>query len=251
MSAFYASLLCALPAAALILAVLAKKRDEWRNLWVVMVVLFPLVVVPTAAIHFVFARQQVYGVLYGVVSYMPVIVLFIALWFNTNLSLIQFLPFGVCSLLAFVVAIPLCITPALRGAKAGLAEPQKRPVELSTGFLSGSVSNIRTALGTLLKGIEGERAKLDVAIKSLTENLEKRNQELASLQSELKTLRTEVEQYRQLASMSGAQAEAVAAMIQKGKYWDYVIGFLVGIGSSATVVAFTKLPSFLTRLKRK
>ena len=83
--------------------------------------------------------------------------------------------------------------------------------------------------------IETERRAVKTAIDQLLVNLRQRNERLRELSVQQQQLVREVEKYRALATLSEEQVSAVIAALARGKYVDYVIGFLLGLASSAIV----------------
>ena len=108
--------------------------------------------------------------------------------------------------------------------------------ELDIEFVRDCFSKIKGRLLAVEEGVKEERRAADRAIDALVSNLEKRNKELQLMRSEQEGLKEEIEQYKKLASVTQEQAnaitEAIGRGLKRGRYFDYLIGFVIGLAST-------------------
>jgi len=103
---------------------------------------------------------------------------------------------------------------------------------IDLSFVDESLNNIRQSLSVSGDVISQEQQKIDDAAKQLISELENRNAKLTLLKDEHRLLMKQVEQYKALASLTERQTEAVVLALERNKYLDYLVGFLIGVMSS-------------------
>jgi len=146
------------------------------------------------------------------------------------------------SFISFLVSVPYAVIPYYRR----ISEPVKKKVSLiSSQFLSESFTRIRSAIGQIEKSIGKDAANIDKAIDQLATEIQNRNKELQEIQKEQQKLIDQRDQYKTLAALTKQQANAVTEALRRGKYLDYVIGFILGLISGVIVFLLsTLLPYF-------
>jgi hypothetical protein len=144
---------------------------------------------------------------------------------------------------SFAVSIPASVIPSLR-LKDTTTPYKSITTPLSTEFVERSLSNITQVLSAAENRLEQEKEKVDYSVATLLDEFHKRNKQLVELEKKQRELETEVEQYQLLASVTDEQARAIRGALQRGKYIDYLAGFLIGLISSAV---FHLLSTFIKK----
>ena len=102
-------------------------------------------------------------------------------------------------------------------------------------LIQKGIQNIKSSFDSMQSAVSNEVKGIDAAMNSLRQTLESQQAELLEVDKKLKKSMEELEYYKNLASLSKKQQEAVLHALQKGKYKDYIIGFLLGVLGSALV----------------
>ncbi len=205
-------------------------------------------VIGTGCIGFAWRKAPAYGVTQAIISYIPFVVIVIENTDTRISELIKKIPevifsvIAVIALISIVIAVPLTVIPYYRQT------PQPPQVELlSTTFLTDSLDQIGNSFQDVEKAIKSERGKIEISIQKLLSDFEKSKKDLEKVSEQQKQLKAEAEYYKQMASLTKAQARAVESMLRRSKYVDYFIGFLVGIASSVTAIILSKFKPQMLR----
>jgi hypothetical protein len=157
-----------------------------------------------------------------------------------------FFPFSALTVISFLMAVPIAIIPLF--TPHHYVPPRSGVnIEFKTTFVQESLSNIKKSLVAVQRDITDEQDKIDNAAQQLIATLEAKNKDLQTLEKQYKTLYAEVDYYKNLASLTESQARSVRQMLTRGKYTDYIFGFLIGVMSSA---AFHIILKYGERLKQ-
>lgn len=138
----------------------------------------------------------------------------------------------------FIIVIPVAVIPHFR-PQAPLTSAHI-PSEISAESFTKSFSRIRYVLSDIERKISKETTNIDNSIIALTKEIDARNEQLLALRAEQSRLSQQVEYYRELASLTEEQTQAVIQALQRGKYIDYIIGFIIGLLSSGVFFALQK-----------
>jgi hypothetical protein len=246
MPEWIALLLPALPALLLSITCVLGARIRWfppsdgdkSGLFLIGIVIGFLL--SAMAIGPIWAVNHIYGVAHASTTYLGLTGLALLIFRPKNASwrplypIRKFLlfPFSALTVISFLMAIPTAIMPLLTShhyvpLKSGIS------VEFKTTFVQESLSNIKKSLVAVQRDITDEQDKIDNASQQLVATLEAKNKDLQILEKEYKTLYAEVDYYKNLAALTESQARSVRQMLTRGKYTDYIFGFLIGVMSSA------------------
>lgn len=149
---------------------------------------------------------------------------------------------GSLALISFFVSIPYAVIPYYRRISA----PEQIEVPLLSPRLLGErFGRIRNAIGQIERSIATEVRGVDQAMDQLSSEIESRNRELEDIQTERQRLTEQLRQYEAIAALTREQADAVTEALRRGKYVDYVVGFVLGLISSGLFFLLTRIPAFL------
>lgn len=124
-------------------------------------------------------------------------------------------------------------------AAADLLQPKPISQGADLTHIKASVARIQTSINRAAGDIQREQSNIESATKELLEDLDRRGKTIRRLQDERDRLAKQIQQERAIATLTTHQAEAIRLSLSRGRYFEYLIGFLIGIASSltATVVA--------------
>ncbi len=156
---------------------------------------------------------------------------------------LAFLVFSGVLCLSFIVAVPAYLLPYFRrGIRVSKKAHQKPP---DAGFVDASLDRIKAAFAGINDAVNRESANLDKSMEIFAAEFRAQEASLREVRQQLSDLKNEVDEYRELASLTRSQRDAVLAALQRGKYIDYLVGFLLGALSSALVAWLGSLsPTF-------
>jgi hypothetical protein len=143
----------------------------------------------------------------------------------------------------FLIAVPTAIIPYFRGQRKSEIIEMDLPFDL--GFIAAGFENIRQNFQGVQKAISSETLNIDRAISRFQENLQSQSNEFKRLQNELVRTKEELEEYRTLASLTKQQRDTLLAALSRQKYVDYLVGFILGVASSALVQFFPNIVKLL------
>lgn len=182
-----------------------------------------------------------YGVAYALASYAFAVV------FAIELEATRMLPDWVviASLLvtgaALFTIIPMAFLPRLT---VSLFTAKARPVPpppLDVAFIRKSVDSIKRSLNASVDDIQREQSRIEAASQVLQAQVERQNVTIINLTRQRDSLVREVERERVLAALTTDQAESIRKSLNRGKYFDYIIGFILGILSSVVASLSVRL----------
>jgi len=227
------------------MAVAIKDVIEYRKAIIITgIVLICITIANGASASFAYNINPIYGIVhYGLIlSYTISTLLYTYKIFrNQFISVIGFL----IVITLFIIVIPVAVIPHFR-PQAPLTSAHI-PSEISTESFTKSFSRIRYVLSDIERKISKETTNIDNSIIALIKEINARNEQLRALHGEQSRLSEQVEYYRKLASLTEEQTQAVIQALQRGKYTDYIIGFIIGLLSSGVFFALQKF----TLIKRQ
>ncbi|MCX6829708.1 MAG: hypothetical protein NT002_10575 [candidate division Zixibacteria bacterium] len=185
-------------------------------------------------------RRGIYGYATAIISYSFYIVLIIRITFSSLLGIAApewmfALYFGLfcLSILSLLFAIPYAVIPKLRGTgekQVELAALELQRLDISA--IEKRLDHIRASLNAVQRSVKDEGNEIETAIDTLLAGIKEKNTELQKMNEKQHELLAEIDRYRNLASITEKQAEAVAERFRRGKYLDYIIGLIVGVISA-------------------
>lgn len=95
-----------------------------------------------------------------------------------------------------------------------------------------SISSINKIFSTVESKLRSESESIDELMSRVKVAIKENNEQLDQIRKEQIAVQEEADYYQALASLSKEQAEAVASSLNRGKYFEYLIGLIVGITSS-------------------
>ncbi len=128
--------------------------------------------------------------------------------------------------IVLIVAIPVAILPQFG---LGTTEAMAPPSEISTKPIIESFDRIKEALQNAESQLSIESRNIDTLTAILIREIEVKNSQLRDIRTELQSVRKELEHYKELASLTEEQAQAVINAMRREKYVDYLVGFGIGI----------------------
>ena len=146
-------------------------------------------------------------------------------------------------LLAFIsltIAVPAAIVPQM---KSNTAHDQSPPgeIELNTEFIEDSLTINKGSLRSAQASNDHENKVVNDAINGLLKDLEARNTAIRELEQQEAEMLAEIRQLREISTISENQAHAIIKALNKGKYFDYLMGFVIGLASSGMIQAIVHL----------
>ena len=142
---------------------------------------------------------------------------------------------------ALVIVVPTAVLPKIHLDLAPDSHDGQSIAELDVSFVDKSLKTMKSSVDSTVSSIEEEKKNMTAAIEKLSAGLEHRNRQLREMNEKHRLLQQEVERYKVLAKMTETEADAVSAALQKGKYLDYFIGFILGFASSAAFAFASRL----------
>lgn len=79
-------------------------------------------------------------------------------------------------------------------------------------------------------------------------NIEQKNKDIDRMNKERTLILQELDQYKRLSSITKEQADIIYEALQRGKYLDYIIGFVLGLVST---IVFEVARSLLLRTRNE
>ena len=98
-----------------------------------------------------------------------------------------------------------------------------------------SVGKLQKEFGKMINNLEFESNKIQVSLNAVIVEIENKNKKILTLLQREKELKHKIEQYKNIADLSKKKVDAVYNLLNKGKYKEYLIGFLLGFVSSLIV----------------
>jgi hypothetical protein len=112
--------------------------------------------------------------------------------------------------------------------------------EIDISLIEKSFSNIESSFKEIDEIIETETSYINELIIKTRTQIESKNSELKELNQQQIELQEQMEQYKQLSTISEEQAKALLVALNRNKYLEYLIGFGIGLLSSiAAAYIFT------------
>ena len=218
---------------ALAVALWPLRQDAQRWTWFVMT----LIGIAPAGIPFAWRFSAGYGLGYAILTYSIVIVMLMALrgWLPIYRWLQSAILISVTA--AIVTLIPIAVLPYFRPAEADI----KLPPVADARFVSESIEQIQSSIGRTIQDMQQEQQKVDAATKILLEQIDRQNATIRGLHTQRANLSKQIEYQRALVSLSQDQVNAITDSLSRGKYWDYGIGFILGIISSVVATYGTQV----------
>jgi len=218
---------------------------EWD--WFLLLGIGALLIMSSLCISLVWDTNHVYGVIHATATYLPVIGFILELaeknrkWMFLVAARVYMVLWGlIISIISFGIALPVSVIPSIRTYPVPVSEIQEK-LELDTAFVAESLGKIKQSFVSAQERIEKEKTKIDQSAERLLASLEAKNTELRNLESEQNKLRTEVAYYKELVSMTEPQVEAIRNMLGRGRYVNYILGFIIGVTSSVTAYGIVKV----------
>lgn len=224
----------ALPAVVALTASLWPLRhDAQRWTWFVVAV----IAIAPAGIPFAWRFSAGYGIGYAVVTYSIVLIMLMALrgWLPIYGWLQSAILLAVTA--AIVTLVPIAVLPYFHVAEADI---RQAPVA-NARFVTQSIQQIQDSIGRTIHDMQQEQHKVDAATKVLIEQIDRQNATIRALHTQRANLSKQIEYQQALVSLSEEQVGAITASLSRGKYWDYGIGFLLGIFASMIATYGTKV----------
>ncbi|GAA3643620.1 hypothetical protein [Flavivirga jejuensis] len=100
--------------------------------------------------------------------------------------------------------------------------------------------NTNSELDRLISNIEDQSGQIQNILKSLKKEAENKNEEIKRLKLAEIELKKRVSDYEELSSFSEEKLEIISKQLNKDKYKDYVMGFVIGCASSFIMTLIIK-----------
>ncbi len=125
-----------------------------------------------------------------------------------------------------IVAIPVAVIPYLSIAP----KVEELPIEqIDPAPIIVNLNRINDSIEELENQLIVESRNIDVLSEAVVSELEKRNDELEHISNERAKVVAELNYYKSLASLTKNQVQAVVSALQRSRYLDYFVGFLIGL----------------------
>jgi hypothetical protein len=215
------------------------KADGARD-WTAWAVSLVLALAPMGIV-FAWQSQFIWGIVYGACIYLGVIAFSLRALnrIGPRTVTVALLAVGV----ALFIVVPTAILPRIHLDLDADRQDRQSFAELDVGFVEKSLESMRSSMDSTMSSIETEKKNMSAAIEKLSAGLTQRNRQLREINEKHRQLQQEVEQYKALANLTEEQADAVSAALHRGKYLDYLVGFVLGVASSATATFVSRLIS--------
>lgn len=228
-----------------------NKLNEPSNIkGVVMFVLIPLVNL-FFFIYF-YKDSNLMRIIMIILSYVAIISTFILFFVITKYyeNSVR-LEFFFLSLITTVSAIIVVAAPFLIIAKPLQQKPLTTKIEKIPDFLSikMSLDTIRNSFSYMNKKVNLEIKNVDDIVETVLQNIETKQKELNTITKSIEKMSKEIEHYRHISSLSKEQAKAVNLSLQRFRYIDYIIGFVIGLFSSFLASVFARRLQLLRKNK--
>jgi len=103
-----------------------------------------------------------------------------------------------------------------------------------------NVSKVKDSFILLEKKIEQHSAQVDSSFNKIIEEVETKNNELAAIEKEVQKVKSDLQYYHSLSTLSQEQSQAIIDTMNRNKWVDYLVGLISGIISSLIVYYFSK-----------
>lgn len=221
-----------------------------KRVWLFLVLFLIAFVVAGSGIFYAYQHSKLWGIGYFAAYAIACLLILINTidldFIDDNLwALPTFFVAGGLSMFSLVIAIPVAIIP--RFEVAPLSNSQYMPTLES---FDSSFINISQRFSDFEAAIVKERSSLEGSFNQLKFEVIELEAAIGALQTERDHAKKEADQYKTLMSLTKKQVEGIKHMLSKGRYNDYIIGFLVGIFSSGIVAVATQLVIGRTLLKK-
>jgi len=158
---------------------------------------------------------------------------------------VPFIIFSSISLGSLIIAVPGVVIPYFR--RRGSHVTESAVGSLKVDFVTKGFDKIKESFGDVQKAVSRETSEIHTAIAEFQKNLQRQAEDLEKLQDTLRKTKEELEEYKSLASLSKKQRDAVLAVLSRHKYVDYIVGFILGMASSALVQWSPTILGFLLK----
>ena len=194
----------------------------------------------------VFRQKRRFGYFYYVLCCFSLFLLMVMSWFRP-VELPAFIPplalswpFIASIFLIFIsllVAIPLALIPYLKGVykKHVVASESAAGDEFNVDFVNLRFDNIKQKFEAVESAVRSETSEINRAIGEFQRSIQSQQAEARRRQKDIEKLREELERYKELYGLTKKQQAAIIAALGKQKYFDYMVGFVLGIVGSVLV----------------
>jgi hypothetical protein len=189
-----------------------------------------LLAVSPIATYFVWQIDEVWAIAYLVVTWVAAFQ-FIGWLQRGGTGSLAAVAVLLAWLVAVATAVPFAVLPYYRvDLDTALRSTPSPKVELSS--IQDSVTRLETAVSGMSRDIQREQIALRSATADLLRELDHRATLVRQLEKQRDELARQVVEQQALASLTHNQAEAVRRDLARDKYFEYLVGFVIGIASS-------------------
>lgn len=150
-----------------------------------------------------------------------------------------FIASSASAFISFFLAVPATIIPFFRGHLKANDRPPNSLFDIS--FVIHGFENIKRDFQRVQEAIVRETSGIDDAIDEFQKNLQSQADELERAQKELARTKEEIKEYETLVSLTKEQQDTLLSVLGRRKYIEYLVGFILGIISSAMVEWFPSI----------
>ena len=134
--------------------------------------------------------------------------------------------------ISLLIGVPIFLTPLLQSQRMA-----KTRSTTSKGFvLDQRLRAIKSSFGDFHDKLVKQQSSLDSALDELQENLQSEVKKLDKIQDELTAAKSEVDYYKRISKLSKNDQKAFLDLITRNRRSEYLIGLLLGLTSSSSIV---------------
>jgi hypothetical protein len=219
------------------------KKNSARD-WTAWTVSLALALSPMG-IAFAAQSHFIWGVIYGACVYVGIIAF--SLRALNRIGPLAVIAALVAAGAAVIIVVPAAILPRIHVDLHAGRQDEQSFAELDLRFVEKSLDTMRSSMDSTMSSIEAEKKNMSAAIEKLSAGLTQRNRQLGEINEKHRRLQQEVEQYKALANLTEAQAAAVIAALERGKYLEYLVGFVLGVASSITATFVSRVSRLISK----
>ncbi len=247
MGILFKILIITLPALILSIIVIIDMRLEekyFSKYWIGITSILAFFCITISLTPFVYEINNIYGIIHCSISYISVLIVFFGRYTKYKGDVGRFFFSIISSVFLFITAVSISIIPQI----INIVFPTKQVIEQSLNYNVNILEKDLIKLKNELDTLKLYQAKENVAksIKKYQVDYEIAIEKLSILQLERSKLQREIEYYEKLISVNKEQAELIMRELNKGKGFDYLFGYLIGLASSFT---FYLIVRFLEKKK--
>lgn len=207
--------------------------------WQVWLIALEIGIAP-AGTYLAWQVSPAYSIAYAVATYLTVLVFYAQTVVGISDRVHQLTK--LLWVAATMSLVATAIMPRIENWPPPPAPPAPKPVDLT--FISASIRQMQRSISEASDDIRAEQAKIEESTQLLLDQVDHQNRLVEALARERDRLANQVAQQQAIVALTDEQVDAIHSQLQRGKYFDYVVGFVFGVVASLTASALTSLKRF-------